>query len=320
MEESIQNHFLKYMYLRILQYIQLIESIHSIDFYKICKLYKKNLGGDFLTIIGKLCRNICFFLLVFMLVNLPAAKAREPAAAYEYEYNIGSLNTGKEWGLYFPNPGKTPEGEETADYLRKYDAYFAGNNSEKVIYLTFDGGYEGGCTEAILDSLKKNQVPAAFFVTGNYIKKHPDIICRMAGEGHIVGNHTMSHPNMTKLNKADFTGQLSQVEETYTEATGSEMKKYYRPPCGVYNEANLKAAQELGYKTIFWSLCYSDYEQYCVPTKQEAFSKLIPRIHPGAVILLHSTCKTSALIIDELIEQYRQMGYEFKSLDYLTNQ
>lgn len=228
-------------------------------------------------------------------------------------------NNGKEWGIWFPNPGQTPIGEESADYLLKYNAYFVGNGSEKVIYLTFDGGYENGYTDIILDTLKSNQVPAAFFVTGNYIQKHPEIINRMVNEGHIVGNHTMSHPDMRKLNQCNFANQLFQTEEVYKSVTGFEMEKYYRPPCGQYSEANLEMSKELGYKTIFWSLCYNDYNNNKQPSKEKAFSKLIPRIHPGAVILLHSTSKTSTLILDELIKQCLQMGYEFKSIHYLTD-
>jgi Predicted xylanase/chitin deacetylase len=254
--------------------------------------------------------------MILILAGVSVAKAKEPPAI-----NDGfsqATNAGKEWGVCFPDPGKTPDGEETADYLQKYDAYFAGNGNEKAIYLTFDSGYESGFTESILDTLKTDHVPAAFFVTGNYIKKHPEIINRMVSEGHIVGNHTMTHPDMTTLNKSGFAKQLTGAEDAYRTATGSEMLKYYRPPCGVYSEANLKLAKDLGYKTIFWSLCYNDYADYRCPSKAEAFSKLLPRIHPGAVILLHSTCKTSAQILDELINRYRDMGYEFKSLNDLT--
>jgi peptidoglycan-N-acetylmuramic acid deacetylase len=268
----------------------------------------------------KLCRKsiVCLLVIFFIPSNLLVAKAQEPSTLY---YGLGkvSANNGKEWGICFPDADKTPVGEETADYLQTYDAYFVGTGNEKVIYLTFDGGYENGYTEKILDTLKSNQVPAAFFVTGNYIKKHPEIINRMVNEGHLVGNHTMSHPDMRKLNQCDFAKQLSQTEEAYKSATGCEMEKYYRPPCGQYSEANLKMAKDLGYKTIFWSLCYNDYEDYTQPSKKEALSKLIPRIHPGAVLLLHSTSKTSSGILDELIKRYREMGYEFKSINYLTD-
>jgi peptidoglycan-N-acetylmuramic acid deacetylase len=261
---------------------------------------------------------VCIFCCIFtllVLIILLFIKVQEPSMIFSKL----SENNGNEWGIWYPNPGETPEGEEDADYLREFDAYYVGNGSDKVIYLTFDGGYENGYTEQILDTLKSNQVPAIFFLTGNYIKKNPEIVNRMVNEGHLVGNHTMSHPDMRKQNKSSFAEQLFLTEEAYESATGCEMQKYYRPPCGRYSEANLKMAQELGYKTIFWSLAYNDYNDKKQPSKEDAFSKLIPRIHPGAVILLHSTSKTSTLLLDELINRYRQMGYEFRSIDCLTD-
>jgi len=226
----------------------------------------------------------------------------------------------KDWGISFPNPGEAPTPDETAEYLRQFDSYYIGNTSDKSIYLTFDSGYENGYTESILDVLKKNQVPATFFLVGTYLKKNPDIISRMINEGHIVGNHTMSHPDMTICSSEDsFSKELFKVEEIYKSITGQEMKKYYRPPYGKYNETNLKMAQNLGYKTIFWSLAYKDYDDKNQPSKEMAFSKLVSRIHNGSIILLHNTSKTNSLILDELIKKYRDMGFEFKSLDDLLN-
>jgi len=223
------------------------------------------------------------------------------------------------WGLSFPTPGSTPKGNETADYLRDFDSYFVGNPDDKVIYLTFDGGYEAGYTDGILDVLRQHNVPAAFFLTGNTIRDNPELIHRMEAEDHIVANHTMSHPNMTKITDLEaFRAELEKSEELYKSITGKPMPKYYRPPEGKYSEGNLKMAKELGYKTIFWSLAYVDWNDNAQPSKDEAFSKLIPRIHPGAVILLHNTSKTNATIMEELILKYREMGYEFKSLDYLV--
>ena len=234
--------------------------------------------------------------------------------------NFNILGETKNWGISFPNPGETPTPDETVEYLKEFDSYFIGNTSEKSIYLTFDAGYENGYTEPILDILKKNQVPATFFLVGTYLKKHPDIINRMVNEGHIVGNHTMSHPDMTiHSSEETFYKELSKVEEIYKSITGQEMKKYYRPPYGKYNETNLKIAKNLGYKTIFWSLAYKDYDDKNQPSAEAAFSKLIPRIHNGSIILLHNTSKTNSLILDELIGKYRDMGFEFKSLDDLLN-
>ena len=158
----------------------------------------------------------------------------------------------------------------------------------------------------------------AFFVVGHYIETEPDLVRRMVDEGHIVGNHTWSHGDMASIaDPAVFRRELSQVEAAYQAATGLEMEKYYRPPRGIYSEANLAMARELGYKTVFWSLAYVDWEQDDQPTAEEAFSKLIPRIHNGAVLLLHSTSTTNAAILDELLTRYEDMGYTFAPISQL---
>ena len=222
----------------------------------------------------------------------------------------------KDWGLGFPIEGQKPVGNETADYLKKYDSYYVSEKDEKIIYLTFDAGYENGYTNQILDTLAKNNIKATFFLVGHYFEQNPEIIKRIVGDGHMVGNHTMNHPDMTKISdKEKFKEELSKIEDLYRNITGQEIPKYYRPPQGKYSEENLKLAQDLGYKTILWSLSYKDFDNNNQPTKEQAFSKLIPRIHPGAIILLHNTSKTSAEILDELIKKYIDMGYEFRNLD-----
>lgn len=155
-----------------------------------------------------------------------------------------------------------------------------------MIYLTFDAGYEAGYTEQILDVLKKHDVKAAFFVVGTYIENNPELVRRMAEEGHIVGNHTWHHYNMSQIaDLQSFTRELQSVADQYREATGEEMLPYYRPPQGVYSEENLKMAKSLGYRTVFWSLAYVDWNRDAQPTPEQAYEKLLPRIHPGAVVL-----------------------------------
>lgn len=223
------------------------------------------------------------------------------------------------WGLSFQEEGQPPAANASFDELRQYDAWYAEDTDEKVIYLTFDAGYENGYTAAILDTLKKHQVPAAFFVVGNFISTSPDLVKRMADEGHIVGNHTYSHPDMSQISTLEsFEKELTQVEDMYREITGEPMKKYYRPPQGKYSTSNLEMAKALGYKTFFWSLAYVDWYQDDQPTKEEAFEKLLGRIHPGAVVLLHSTSRTNAEILDELLTRWEEMGYTFRTLDQLT--
>jgi len=226
---------------------------------------------------------------------------------------------GQNWGLHFPKDGSRPTGPVTAEHLRQFDAFFMGCENEKVLYLTFDAGYEIDLTAGILDTLKKHEVPAAFFLVGNYIRDYPELIRRMVTEGHIVANHTMTHPNMSKISTKDaFAKELSRVEELYLHVTGSEIPRYYRPPKGTYSETNLRHAQELGYKTVFWSCAYKDWEEKNQPTKKEAFDKLLPRAHSGAVILLHNTSTTNAAILDELLTKYKELGYRFECLDHLT--
>lgn len=223
------------------------------------------------------------------------------------------------WGLSFQEEGKRPAGNATIDDLKQYNAYYASDTDEKILYLTFDAGYENGNTPAILEALKKHQAPAVFFAVGNFIKDNPDLIKRMITEGHIVGNHTMTHPDMSQISSMEsFQKELEGVEELYTSVTGEPMTKFYRPPRGVYSTENLSMAKELGYSTFFWSLAYVDWIQEQQPSKEEAFQKLIPRIHPGAIVLLHNTSSTNAAILDELLTKWKEMGYQFHSIKELT--
>ena len=227
------------------------------------------------------------------------------------------LETGS-WGLSFREPGTAPIGNAGVDQLKKYDAAYLGSTQEKVLYLTFDAGYENGCTEQILDALKKHNVPAAFFLVGNYIQKNADLVRRMVSEGHTVGNHTMHHYDMSKLSDpAAFAKELEDLERIFQETVGQPMEKYYRPPQGIYSEENLHQAKELGYKTVFWSLAYVDWKNDAQPTAETAFQKLLPRTHPGAVVLLHSTSKTNAAILDELLTKWEQQGYHFAPISEL---
>jgi peptidoglycan-N-acetylmuramic acid deacetylase len=223
------------------------------------------------------------------------------------------------WGLSFQEEGKRPAGNASIDDLKQYNAYYAGDTDQKIIYLTFDAGYENGNTPAILDALKKHQAPAVFFVVGNFIKDNPDLIRRILAEGHIIGNHTMTHPDLPQISSMDaFQKELQDVEELYTSLTGEAMTKFYRPPRGIYSTENLSMAKELGYSTFFWSLAYVDWIQDQQPSREEAFQKLLTRIHPGAIVLLHNTSSTNAEILDELLTKWEEMGYEFHSLKELT--
>ena len=181
-----------------------------------------------------------------------------------------------------------------------------------------DAGYENGFTPHILDVLKKHKVKAAFFLVGNFIKTSPELVRRIVSEGHTVGNHTMTHPDMSAISDEDsFRKEITELEKLYKDVTGQSMKKYYRPPQGKYSPENLSMAKKLGYKTIFWSLAYVDWYNDDQPSEDEAFSKLIPRIHSGAIVLLHSTSETNSTILDELLTKWEKLGYSFGTLDEL---
>lgn len=221
-----------------------------------------------------------------------------------------------DWGLSFQSEGAPPVANASQEYLRNFDALYVGDTNQKEIYITFDAGFENGNTERILDALKKHGVKATFFLVGNYFETQPELVKRMAEEGHTIGNHTYSHPDMSKISDIQsFQTELQKNEALYRDILGSEMPKLYRPSQGKFCEENLKMAQQLGYSTVFWSLAYVDWYVDDQPTPEQAFSKLLPRIHPGAVVLLHSTSSTNAEILDELLTKWEETGYSFGDLE-----
>lgn len=225
----------------------------------------------------------------------------------------------EDWGLSFGEPGTQSVGNASAEDLAWYDAYYIGSDSEKIMYLTFDCGYENGNTEPILDALKKHNVKATFFVVGHFLETAPDMVKRMVEEGHAVGNHTYHHPDMTSISEMpEFQKEVDGVADLFQEITGTKLSPYYRPPQGKCNAANVKMAYELGYCTIFWSLAYVDWNQDAQPSHEEAFDKLTSRAHPGAVVLLHNTSQTNGEILDELLTKWENMGYSFRPLSELT--
>lgn len=224
--------------------------------------------------------------------------------------------SGENWGLGFGQAGSQPTGNASAEELKKYNAYYVGSDAEKVIYLTFDAGYENGNTQPILDALKKHNVHATFFVVGHYLESAPELVKQMVADGHFVGNHTYHHLDMSSISSMEaFKKEMQDVEDLFREITGQELARFYRPPQGKYSTKNLEMAKELGYHTFFWSLAYVDWYQDKQPTKEEAFKKLIGRIHPGAIVLLHSTSQTNGQILDELLTQWEAQGYTFRTLE-----
>lgn len=243
----------------------------------------------------------------------PADKKEPPAG---WELTLAS----EDWGLSFGEPGTQPVGNASPEDLAWYDAYYVGDDSEKVIYLTFDCGYENGNTEPILDALQKHDVQATFFVVGHFLETAPDMAKRMVEDGHAIGNHTYHHLDMPTISDQEtFQKEMDDVADLFHEITGAQLSPYYRPPQGKCNVNNLKMAQESGYNTIFWSLAYVDWNQDDQPSHAEAFDKLTSRIHSGAIVLLHNTSSTNGEILDELLTKWEEMGYTFKPLSELTD-
>ena len=261
---------------------------------------------------------LCAYLLGYGIGYLTSDNFRTLPGSSSVQSASGGASSGN-WGLSFQEEGQCPQGNASIEELAEYNAYYAQDTEEKVLYLTFDAGYENGNTETILNALKKHNVSATFFVVGTYIESEPELIQRMVDEGHTVGNHTWHHPDMSGIETMEeFTKELTDVEDAFRQTTGQEMTKYYRPPQGIYSESNLEMAKELGYQTFFWSLAYVDWYADDQPTREEAFDKLLGRIHPGAIVLLHSTSSTNAEILDELLTKWEEMGYQVRPLSELV--
>ena len=209
-----------------------------------------------------------------------------------------------------------PPLDKNLKFIENYDCvYLADDTCEKVIYLTFDAGYDNGNIEKILDALKKHEAIGAFFILDNLIDRCPDLVLRMKEEGHLVCNHTAKHPDMSAItDKALFEKQLTALEKPYTELTGQELDKFYRPPQGRFTAQNLKFAEELGYTTVFWSFAYADWDNKKQPDEAAALKNILDHTHPGMVILLHPTSATNAAILDQLLSAWETEGYRFGSL------
>ena len=209
-------------------------------------------------------------------------------------------------------------------YVESIGGYYIdhahGDKSDnKIVYLTFDAGYENGNVEKILNVMKEKQVTGAFFVLENIILKNPELIKRMTDEGHLVCNHTASHPDMTtKTTFEDFKAELEALEVVYRDTTGRELSKYFRPPEGRFNRQTLEFAQKMGYKTVFWSFAYADWDNGKQMSAEVAKKKILENVHNGAVILLHPTSATNAAILGDVIDELKAQGYALGTLDGLT--
>lgn len=215
--------------------------------------------------------------------------------------------------------GRLPSIDEEGfkDIITKHGALFLGDTSKKDLFLTFDNGYENGFTSKILDTLKAKNVPATFFVTGHYVKDQPELMKRMVSEGHIVGNHSWSHPDMSQLSEGQIKLELDKVKDQVMLLTGQKEMNYLRAPRGIFNERVLAASKQYGYTNVFWSVAYKDWDVNAQRGSQFAYSEVIKQLHPGAIILLHSVSKDNTEALGNIVDEARRQGYEFKSLDEL---
>ncbi|RUT33385.1 delta-lactam-biosynthetic de-N-acetylase [Paenibacillus zeisoli] len=207
------------------------------------------------------------------------------------------------------------------DIIDKNGAIFTGDTTKRDIYLTFDNGYENkGYTSKILDTLKDKKVPAAFFITGHYVKDQPELVKRMAAEGHIIGNHSWSHPDMTTVSNERIKEELDKVKQAVTEVTGVKEMTFLRPPRGIFNDRTLSVTRQYGYTNVFWSVAYKDWDVNDQKGADYAFRKVTSQLHPGAVLLIHAISKDNTDGLGAIIDEARRQGYTFKSLKELPGQ
>lgn len=228
---------------------------------------------------------------------------------------------GRHWYIKHTGDHTPPERDPCFSFMDSYHAYYLDKNAcdeDKVIYLTFDAGYENGNIAKILDVLKEENVPAAFFILQNLVYKNKDLLTRMAQEGHLICNHTAHHKDMSKATQEEFIAELEEMEKVYREATGCELAKFYRPPEGNFVEENLAWADEMGYATVLWSFAYADWDNGKQPDPERAKKKILSNTHPGEILLLHPTSETNANILKELITTWKSEGYRFGTLTELT--
>ncbi|MFD1850459.1 delta-lactam-biosynthetic de-N-acetylase [Oceanobacillus bengalensis] len=252
-----------------------------------------------------MCKNIISSIVVFLTFTIAVLQLDTAAAS------------GYGWGFSKNTEHKVPEIGKYQAMLEKYGSYYADLSGDKVVYLTFDNGYEQGYTDEILDVLKKEKVPATFFVTGHYVESAPDLINRMVDEGHIIGNHSYHHPDFTIMNKEAIQKELEALEEAVAGISDQDDIKYMRPPRGMFSEQTLKWANELGLVHVFWSLAFSDWQTDNQKGWQYAYDQTMAQIHPGAIILLHSVSSDNADALEKIIQELKKEGYTFKSLDDL---
>lgn len=249
-------------------------------------------------------------LLVSMLIAISYSPHAPITAASDKAFHFGFKRS---------SGGQLPSIQEEgfADIISKQGALFLGNTTRKVLYLTFDNGYENGFTEPILNILKEKKVPATFFVTGHYVQDQPELIKRMVEDGHIIGNHSWSHPDMTTMSNEQIRQELAKVKDAVAAISEQKSMNYLRPPRGIFNDRVLSVSREEGYTSVFWSLAYKDWEVNNQKGGEYAYQQIMRQLHPGSIMLIHSVSSDNAAALPRVIDDARAKGYEFESLDQL---
>lgn len=230
--------------------------------------------------------------------------------------NANSISTKKiGWGIKRNDNHEQPDvGSSNRKVLEENNGICLGNQEKKIIYLTFDEGYEAGYTPQILSTLKENQVKATFFITAHYVNAQPELVKQMKEEGHIIGNHTVNHKSMPDLTEEKIKTEVMDLHQVIYEKFNYEMK-YIRPPMGEFSEKTLQVTNQMGYQTVMWSFAYEDWNEDKQPDEAAAKKKILNNLHNGEIMLLHGNSKTNTNILDSVIKETKNMGYEFKSLD-----
>ncbi len=224
------------------------------------------------------------------------------------------------WSFKLKESGQQPEfPKENSQAVTEAGGLFLGNKEEKRIYLTFDCGYSNENLEKILDILNKHQAVGAFFILPGIIKNSPRVVERMADEGHLVCNHSSTHPNIANLGTEELKHELQGAEDAYFKLTGKQMERFFRPPQGAFSKKSLENLQTLGYTPVFWSFAYADWDNNKQPNPDKSLEKLISATHNGMVLLLHPTSKTNADILDAYLTEMEARGYSFGTLQELKD-
>lgn len=252
---------------------------------------------------------VLFIIVIYLSsIDIIKNKVSETSASLTNNKKIG-------WGIKREENHIQPDlGSSNRKVLEENNGIAIGNKEKKYIYLTFDEGYEAGYTEKILDTLKQNQVPATFFITAHYVNTQEDLVKRMIDEGHIVGNHTVNHKSMPDLTEEQIRKEVMELHQVIQKIFSYEMK-YIRPPKGEFSERTLKYTNSLGYKTVMWSFAYEDWNEDKQPEEQASKEKILKNLHNGEIMLLHGNSNTNTNILESVIKETKNMGFEFKSLD-----